>query len=174
MVERFHRQLKSSLLSSNRQQYWYEVLPIALLGLRSTFKEDLKSTPAEMVYGQHLRLPGEIVVSNAKDSNFDFLTNLKEYFKNVRSGLSHHKGYNGGYYVPKDLSSCKYVLLRVEQKRAMQQPYEGPYEVIKKDEKFFKLKIHDTVKTVSIDRLKPAYFEGSDDNGQKEEKTSYL
>ncbi len=49
MVERFHRQLKSSLKASPRPDNWTDMLYLALLGIRSTFKEDLKCTAAELV-----------------------------------------------------------------------------------------------------------------------------
>lgn len=36
-----------------------EVLPLILLGFRSSWRDDLKATPAAMVYGTTLRLPGQ-------------------------------------------------------------------------------------------------------------------
>ena len=38
---------------------WLVALPIALLGIRSTLKEDLHCTSAELVYGTTLRLPSD-------------------------------------------------------------------------------------------------------------------
>src|SRR5699024_10808718 len=61
MIERFHRQLNASLKCVATDHTWSEALPIVLLGIRSTFKEDLNSTAAEMLYGQQLRLPADIV-----------------------------------------------------------------------------------------------------------------
>lgn len=58
LVERFHRQLKASLMSKATTT-WLEALPIVLLGIRSTLKEDLHCTSAELVYGTTLRLPGD-------------------------------------------------------------------------------------------------------------------
>jgi len=40
---------------------------------------------------------------------------------------------------------------------ALQPPYEGPYEVISRGEKIFRIKIRGKTVTVTIDRLKPAY-----------------
>ena len=59
MVERFHRQWKSSLKASPHPERWTDMLYSALLGIRTTLKEDLKCTTAELVYGTSLRLPGE-------------------------------------------------------------------------------------------------------------------
>lgn len=35
--------------------------PIILLGIRSTVKEDLQASPPELVYGQNLNLPTDII-----------------------------------------------------------------------------------------------------------------
>lgn len=72
MVERFHRQLESSLKARGNTVNCSAELPIVLLGIRCAFKEDLKCSAAEMVYGQNLRLPGELLVSNtAQEPNHE-------------------------------------------------------------------------------------------------------
>ena len=63
LVERFHRQLKASLMAANSNSNWLEALPLVLLGIRSTVKEDLHYTPAELVYGTTLQLPGDFFLS---------------------------------------------------------------------------------------------------------------
>jgi cleavage and polyadenylation specificity factor subunit 1 len=60
MVERFHRQLKSAIRCHNTKK-WVGVLPTTLMGFRSALKEDIQATPAEPVYGEPLRLPGEFL-----------------------------------------------------------------------------------------------------------------
>ncbi len=52
MVERF--QLKSALKASPHPEHWTDMLHLALLGIRTTLKEDLKCTEAELVYGTGL------------------------------------------------------------------------------------------------------------------------
>jgi len=60
MVERLHRQLKASLMAHGSTATWRQALPLALLGIRTAIKEDLGHSPAEFVYGEMLRLPGEL------------------------------------------------------------------------------------------------------------------
>ncbi|GFU78744.1 integrase catalytic domain-containing protein [Trichonephila clavipes] len=57
MIEELHRPLKSAIkcLATER---WTDVLPIILLGLRASLKEDILCTPAELVLGTTIRLPG--------------------------------------------------------------------------------------------------------------------
>ena len=49
MVERLHRQLKAAIRCHQRR--CTEALPLVLMGIRSSWKEDLGATAAEMVYG---------------------------------------------------------------------------------------------------------------------------
>ena len=39
--------------------------PLVLLGIRTPYKEYLQSTAAELVYGEPLRVPGELLVPAA-------------------------------------------------------------------------------------------------------------
>ena len=59
LVERFHRQLKSALKAQPHPDRWTEALPLVLLGIRASLKEEISCTAAELVYGINLRLPGE-------------------------------------------------------------------------------------------------------------------
>ena len=62
MVERLHRQLKCALKArTNTDSCWMDHLPMVLLGLRVAWREDPDCSPAELVYGSSLRLPGEFV-----------------------------------------------------------------------------------------------------------------
>ena len=60
MVERFHRSLKASLRARLHDGNWIDELPWVLLGLRTATKEDLQTSPAEMVFGDSPLLPGEL------------------------------------------------------------------------------------------------------------------
>ncbi|XP_064482860.1 uncharacterized protein K02A2.6-like [Ornithodoros turicata] len=60
LVERFRRQLKVALRAAPETP-WPEVIPLALLGIRSTFKAHMGCAVAEMVYGTSLRLPGDLI-----------------------------------------------------------------------------------------------------------------
>ena len=59
MIERWHRTLKTSLMSRCTGSDWIHHLPWVLLGLRTTPKEGINISAAEMVFGQPLVVPGE-------------------------------------------------------------------------------------------------------------------
>jgi transposase InsO family protein len=51
LVERFHQTLKAAIMCHADQQST-EALPLVLLGIRTSFKEDMQSSVAELVYGE--------------------------------------------------------------------------------------------------------------------------
>ncbi|VDO88647.1 unnamed protein product [Schistosoma margrebowiei] len=64
--------------------------------------------------------------------------------------------------LPRELSTCSHVLLRVYSvRKPLQQPYEGPFRVIARHEKTFKVDRHVRVEIVSTDRLKPVHVDES-------------
>ncbi|KYN00651.1 hypothetical protein ALC62_08566 [Cyphomyrmex costatus] len=61
-------------------------------------------------------------------------------------------------FIFKDLENAKSVFLRHDAPRgALQAPYDGPYEVLERQEKTYKIRVKGQPMNVSIDRLKPAY-----------------
>ena len=49
MVECFHRQLKASLKTCRYPTSWMDSLPLVMLGICTSLKEDMRATMAEMV-----------------------------------------------------------------------------------------------------------------------------
>lgn len=158
MVERLHRQLKAAITCHNNP-LWTEVLPLVLLGIRSAWKEDLKTTSAELVYGEPLRLPGEFFVpsKDVTTDYADFTARLRYHIAKLSpQATSWHS--TGTFFVPKALRTADYVFLRQgPAKKSLEPPYSGPYKVKERGEKVFKILIRDRVVTVTIDRLKPAF-----------------
>lgn len=159
MVERFHRQMKAAITCHSTEN-WTESLPLVLLGIRSAYKEDLLASPAEIVYGETLRLPGEFF-----DESTPVTTDITEYTARLRlimqklhpTPASRHT--NKSIFVYKDLTTASHVFLREDALRGALQPaYTGPYAVIERDNKVFKILIRGKHVTVSVDRLKPAYI----------------
>ncbi|XP_077541021.1 uncharacterized protein LOC144153246 [Haemaphysalis longicornis] len=135
MIERFHRQFKAAIMC-HPDSTWLEAIPAVILGLRATFKPDIHATPAELVYGEPLRLPGE------------FLAALPSSTMPKPTP-----------FVFKELASCTHAFLRDDTvRRPFQPPYSGPHLVIRRDDKNFTLRLHGNDVRVSIDRLKPAYI----------------
>lgn len=162
LVERLHRQLKAAIHCHGNE--WYDAVPIVLLGLRNAWKEDIGSTPAEMVYGEPLRLPGEFLAPSAdRYAAPDFVRNLKNRFRALAPSQTSRHGYKQ-IFIFKDLATCSHVFVRNDQaRRAFGSPYSGPFRVISRHDKFYRIHFctggfgdYQSV-PISIDRLKPAY-----------------
>lgn len=61
MVERFHCRLKAALKARTTGPDWVAELPMVLLGICSSWCVDPNCSPAELVYGSTLCLPGEFL-----------------------------------------------------------------------------------------------------------------
>ncbi|GBM47168.1 hypothetical protein AVEN_271240-1 [Araneus ventricosus] len=160
IVERMHRQLKAALKYYTNSS-WLEVLNTVLLGMRACLKEDIGASLAEMVYGQCLHLPGGffryITSSRQMLSEDTFLQWLRLDTRKLRPvPTSNHS--SSTFFVHPDLRTSSHVFVRCDTVgKSLEQPYQGPFKVISRNDKFFKISINKRQSTVSIDRLKPAY-----------------
>ncbi|KMQ85849.1 gag-pol polyprotein [Lasius niger] len=161
MVERFHRQLKGAI-RCHQTTAWTEVLPIILLGVRAAWKEDLQATPAEIVYGETIRLPGQFLHDQSNkpgEDTEDFIGRLKKNMQQLQPKIKRHG--EKPTFVFKDLQTTPQVFVRHDAPSAtFHPPYDGPYEVLNRGNKTFKLRINGKPINISIDRLKPAYILG--------------
>lgn len=157
MVERFHRQLKSSIRARNNTIHWSSELPIVLLGIRASLKDDLKCSPAELVYGQALRLPGEFFETSS--GSMDHNSFLEKFRETMRSLIPvDTRNSTKPIFLPKRLEDCDFVFVRVDKIRTgLSPPYEGPFKVIRRSRKHFVVEIKGKNHTISINRIKPAY-----------------
>lgn len=139
---------------------WVRALPMTLLGLRSCYKEDIKASAAEMVYGTTLRIPGEFISDDDTDVNpNNFVESFREHMRKLRpTPTAHH--IRAKIFVHKDLYSCTHVFLRDDTvRKPLQRPYTGPHEVIKRiTDRLFTLKVNGRETNVNTERLKPAYL----------------
>ncbi len=164
LVERLHRQLKASIKSYPHPEHWTEALPLTLLGIRSSLKEDIGCTSAELVYGTTLRLPGEFFVSATDELNTDpgsYVMELKRAMQSLRMTNSRvHSSPQSS--ISGDLFSAPYVFVRHDAvRKPLQPPYDGPFKVLRRTDKYFLLDLNSRQDTVSVDRLKVAHLDPS-------------
>jgi cleavage and polyadenylation specificity factor subunit 1 len=108
LVERLHRTLKSAIMCHADEQ-WTDILPLVLLGIRTAYKEDLQASAADLVYGEPLRIPGELLVAFPQHIESSiFIQQLRSNINRLRSQpASRHA--NPGTFIHKDLSTCTRV-----------------------------------------------------------------
>ena len=135
-------------------------LPFVLLGLRTAWREDPDCSPAELVYGSSLHVPGEFLPPASPDQtrpSAEFLRRLQGY---MRTALPPPPAYHGAQrdQVPSNLSSTGYVYVRRDgYRKPLTRPYSGPHRILETGDKFFILDLDGKRDSVSIDRLKVAY-----------------
>ncbi|GFY10752.1 integrase catalytic domain-containing protein [Trichonephila clavipes] len=157
MIEELHRPLKSAI-KCHATERWTEVLPIILLGLRASLKEDILCTPAELVFGTTIRLPGEMFDSSKPDDDVvNFVSKLKSHMQSLH--LNHQNTIaNVQFLSIQDcwkqhmFSSPRHVT------SSTSTTYDGPFKVLQRKDKVFFLDINGKRVSVSIDRCKPAFF----------------
>ncbi|CAN8014511.1 unnamed protein product, partial [Ixodes persulcatus] len=136
-------------------------LPIVLLSLRATHKADIDCTPAELVYGGLLRLPGEFFNSSHNPTEYDpasYATQLRASMRAIRPVHSRSQQPHA-LYVPNDLMTSSHVFVRRDTvRKQLECPYDGPFRVMDRHAKYFRLDINGHNETVSVDRLKPAFI----------------
>ncbi|VDO89401.1 unnamed protein product [Schistosoma margrebowiei] len=84
LTERFHRELNSAL-RAHENNNWYETLPLVLLGIRTSLKEDIQCSAAEPVHGTTLRMPGEFFTPQSINdfSKLDYVQRLSEFMRTL-------------------------------------------------------------------------------------------
>lgn len=160
LIERWHRSLKASIMCHNSTQ-WVDVLPTVLLGLRSSLKEDINATTAELVYGTTLRLPGEFFINEEMPADPEiFVEKFRKHMQQVRpSPTAFHDRRKA--FSHKTLYTCTHAFLRVDAvKKPLQHPYDDPYKIIERlSDRDFALLINNERVVVNVERLKPAFIE---------------
>ena len=157
LVERLHRTLKASIKARLSGPNWMDELPWVLLGLRTTPIEDLSASPADLVYGAPLTVPGDFVPKASQEPVQEHLRRLREKVGGLKPiPTSAHGADQRQTNIPTSLATAKFVSMRREAKKPLETPYVGPYEVLECNDKYVKLQIGPREDKISIDHLKAA------------------
>ena len=158
MIERFNKQVKTSL-KTHSDIDWVSNLPWVLLGIRSTLKEDLGCSSAQLTFGTSLQLPSQFFVRTSvpdAESHFGYFHRLSKFLHSLRPTPPRPVLSQSSYIDPL-LHSAKFVFVRKDASRApLERVYTGPYKVIYRSDKYFTLLQHGSLNNVSINRLKTA------------------
>jgi cleavage and polyadenylation specificity factor subunit 1 len=111
LVECFHRRLKAAIMCHMGQQ-WTEVLPLVLLGICTAFKEDLQAPVAELMYGEQIRIPGDLLTPTADPVDpAHLITELRQHMARLRTVPQAHHA-SPATFIHSDLEKCTHVFLR--------------------------------------------------------------
>ena len=131
-----------------------------MLGLRAAANLETGVSPSLLVTGQQPALPGQLVVER---SNID---NASSFGRELSSAMANQRFVENPWHdkkksrarVPHDLWTAKRVLVRADKVQPSLAPkYTGPYRVLHRWRKCFRLQLDNKSDSVSIDWLRPFY-----------------
>ncbi|CAH8652088.1 unnamed protein product [Heterobilharzia americana] len=100
------------------------------------------------------------LLDHSSPTRASYVTTLTNAMRSVRP--SPVRPQTTDVFVHPSLQKTSQVFVRHDAvRRPLEPPYDGPFKVIKRKEKFYIIERDGREDTVSIDRLKPAYFEGN-------------
>ena len=166
LVERFHRRLKEAIiaLGSEDPEEWFWRLPMVMLTIRTTLKPDVGASPADLVYGEGLAVPGEALPSNPA-TDAQLLRQRAAALADMRLEVARMQPVQTSahrrplVHIPEALESCSHVFIRRGGPLStLESPYVGPYKVLDRNNVNFKVAVPGrTHQTFAIGRIKPAY-----------------
>lgn len=165
LVERFHRRLKESLiaLGAESPDQWFWRLPCTMLAIRTTLKPDLGASPADLVYGEGLAIPGEALPSNPA-AEPELVRQRASALAELRVEVSRLQPKQTSahrrplVHIPQELATCTHVFVRRGGvQSSLASPYVGPFRVISRNDVNFKIAVPGRQhEVVAICRVKPA------------------
>jgi cleavage and polyadenylation specificity factor subunit 1 len=108
LLEYFHRTLKAAIICHAGQQ-WTEALPL-ILAIRTAFKQDLKALVFELVFGDPLRIPGDLLTTTAEPvESAHLISKLRQHMVRLRQipAARHTSPFT---FVHRDLERCTFSL----------------------------------------------------------------
>ncbi len=155
LVERFHRRLKDALRARAAGPDWCIHLPWVMLRIRMAWREGTDFSPAEAVFGAQPVLPGQFVAEEETPSP-NFLRDMQGLVSGRTVLPTSHHTTPAPQHLPEELLLAKHVLVRKDgHVPPLAVAYNGPYLVLERSLRFFKLQVGNKVDTYSTLRLRP-------------------
>ena len=102
-------------------------------------------SPAEMLYGSSIRLSGEFLSPQKEQFHSKYVQQLRSFVQNLKP-TPVRKPNPRSVYIDRKLSTCSHVFVRHDAVRiGLQRPYDGPYKVLQRTDKYFKINLNGIV-----------------------------
>ena len=116
------------------------------------------------MHGTTLRLPREFFNCIQEISIIDPTSYVSQAIMQDLQSPPVHDAPQRKVHISDALASCTHVLVRQDSvRKPLQTPYDGPYKILKRQDKYFTIDIRNKAETVSLDRLKPAHLDSAAD-----------
>ncbi|XP_064481982.1 uncharacterized protein LOC135394872 [Ornithodoros turicata] len=132
-----------------------------MLGIRSATRSDFPLSPADLVFGAPLRLPGQFFdpacLQQPAPDPLNFAIRLQAYCTDLRPPPTRPSSLQ--VFVHPQLATATHVFLRHDATRnPPQPPYDGPFLVHSRQGKTLTIHLPNRLEVVSVDRVKPAFL----------------
>ena len=160
LCERYIKTIKTALTAKLDRNHWTRYVPLIILSINNMYKEDLKSSSAELVFGQTLRLPGDLCYDTPKPRvsyPSDMLLAMRK-FANACKPTDTRVAPLTSEHMPHILQTCTHIYIRNDPIKANLTPtYDGPFFVVSRTNKTFHVLRNNTLYAVAINNVKPAF-----------------
>ena len=166
MLERFHRGLKTALRARSSSPARSSQLPLILLHLRATPRDDFPRSPAEAVHGAQLVLPGQLLGTPKPPETF--FTQLEAAMAGFQPTPVTHAAPAVALpdELPHNLLAASHIFVRRDGYHGpLQTTWDGLYSVLQWSRHVFRLQVGTREETVSTHRLKKAHVTSGTPDG---------
>ena len=141
-----------------------------MLALRTTIKPDIGASPADLVYGEGVAVPGQLI-GPPQLSEEELLRAQRSTLNNLRveverlqpTATSAHR--RPRVQIPDELATATHVLVQKGLRPSLTAPYEGPYRVLSRHPNGYRIQFPGRDSDiVALARLKPAIISNDEEN----------
>jgi hypothetical protein len=131
---------------------------VVLLGIFTAFEEDLRTSVTELMYGEPLRILGELLTPSADPlDTAHLITELCQHMASLRPILA-ERHTSPATFVHSDLKKFLHVFLLQDTTRGvLEPPYSGSYQALSWRGKTLRLLMH-VRPVIVLDGVKPTYI----------------
>ena len=137
-----------------------------MLGHRTAVKEDIGLSPCNILYGCSLQLPADLIIPHAHSEALDvnsYADQLRMIMRDITPAQSRPITKQNSQIDPR-LETATHVFVHNETKRGLENNYKGPYKVLEKHEKYFKVQLDKREDNITVNRLKAAILSADFEN----------
>ncbi|BHF71745.1 hypothetical protein SprV_0401480500 [Sparganum proliferum] len=149
--------IKTSLHVADDPENRTDHFSLILLGIRSALKPDLDCCAAEMVFGATVQLPGGMILPTprgAVEHPTNLLHRLRQFIGTLPP-VTPGSSSSSQSRLETDLATCSHVYLRCDRVRwPLEPPYDGPFRVLYRGTKKFRIQRASREEVVSVDHRK--------------------
>ena len=159
LVERNIKNIKVALTAKLNRLNWVFYLGSVVLSINSMHRRELGCSSADIVFFQSLRLPGDMFLPTRNENAFSatLIGQMRRFAASIRPSPTRVEQ-SRKIYMPPELKTCSHIFVKQDPiKPNLTPPYSGPYLVVSRTDKTFRVLNNDRIMSVAINNVKPCF-----------------